>query len=793
MKPIVSLFLALLVVCSPGVAQWSPWTPQSTGLPTGYCMAWMYAVNDSIAWGVAVTNENTGAQYFSRTTDGGATWTTNTITGAPANFGADYVYAVDATRARITMFNPTPGPSRVSGALLSTTDGGTTWLKDSAAFSSTGGAPDFVYFFDANTGVAVGDPDSYGYFEIYRTSNGGANWSRVPKANIPSPLGAEYAVAGEFSAAGDCLWFPTFTLNGQARYLMTTDKGLTWSANVFPNISTKWGWHTVLEFQDDSVGLGQGSQDGVMKTTDGGLTWGLIPNTSWLSLRDLKYVQGTPGMYVGTSAFNGQSAPGEYVWGTVVTTDGGSTWTRIGQGATEFTDLSFGSSRVGWRTVWQKSYVEKFSISSGRLIGVSPDSVWYPLTGAGSTSDTVTVDIANYGTDPLQVTGIVPPGPNFTIIQQPSFPLTLTTLQSARLKLTFTPQAGGILEDSMLVLSNASNPAGSRIFLSGEGFAAKIADKYTLYVASAMLYRINADALTITKIDSLGTIPIQALTVDTSGSLYGVSARPGASTLYQIDCSTGATMLVKTFPVGYVSAIAFSPHNVLYGATTFGDFYRLNVATGAATYISSTEDVSFTSLAFNRNGRLLGSATAGTTYDNIFSIDTTTGEVALVGQSGGNAHVLSITFDPGGKLYGLTGTGADTNAIIAINPVSAVGTMLLSTGTTGLHAMAMNPYSTTGVQNQPPNGVPRVFALKQNYPNPFNPRTVVSSQLPVVSNVKLVIYDLLGREVAVLVNERRAPGYYQDTFDASGLASGVYIYRLTAGSFVQSRKMLLIK
>ncbi|RPH31483.1 T9SS C-terminal target domain-containing protein, partial [bacterium] len=67
------------------------------------------------------------------------------------------------------------------------------------------------------------------------------------------------------------------------------------------------------------------------------------------------------------------------------------------------------------------------------------------------------------------------------------------------------------------------------------------------------------------------------------------------------------------------------------------------------------------------------------------------------------------------------------------------------------------------------------------------------SQLPVASNVKLVVYDVLGREVAVLVDERRAAGQYQDNFDGSGLASGMYIYRLKAGSFVQSRTMLLLK
>jgi predicted GH43/DUF377 family glycosyl hydrolase len=98
----------------------------------------------------------------------------------------------------------------------------------------------------------------------------------------------------------------------------------------------------------------------------------------------------------------------------------------------------------------------------------------------------------------------------------------------------------------------------------------------------------------------------------------------------------------------------------------------------------------------------------------------------------------------------------------------------------------------TGVLETRP-GLPTIFTLEQNYPNPFNPTTVVSFQLPVVSKVRLVVYDLLGREVAVLVNERKMPGRYELKFDASGLASGVYLYRLTVGSFVQTRKMIVLK
>lgn len=89
--------------------------------------------------------------------------------------------------------------------------------------------------------------------------------------------------------------------------------------------------------------------------------------------------------------------------------------------------------------------------------------------------------------------------------------------------------------------------------------------------------------------------------------------------------------------------------------------------------------------------------------------------------------------------------------------------------------------------------IPNVFSLDQNYPNPFNPVTVIRFQLPVDSQVSLIVFDLLGREVATLVQDQKQAGYHQVRFDASALASGIYMYRIQAGSIIQTKKMMLIK
>jgi photosystem II stability/assembly factor-like uncharacterized protein len=99
----------------------------------------------------------------------------------------------------------------------------------------------------------------------------------------------------------------------------------------------------------------------------------------------------------------------------------------------------------------------------------------------------------------------------------------------------------------------------------------------------------------------------------------------------------------------------------------------------------------------------------------------------------------------------------------------------------------------TAIKEHIGTSVPASFHLAQNYPNPFNPTTVIEYSLPMRSKVMLYVFDILGRKVATLVNRNQTAGTHSVTFNASNLASGVYLYRLSAGNFIDTKKLMLIK
>ncbi len=118
------------------------------------------------------------------------------------------------------------------------------------------------------------------------------------------------------------------------------------------------------------------------------------------------------------------------------------------------------------------------------------------------------------------------------------------------------------------------------------------------------------------------------------------------------------------------------------------------------------------------------------------------------------------------------------------------------------HGVDISLYTDVELKDSKSGHIPNEFALYENYPNPFNPSTTIEYEIPAVvtgrdlslqHNVRLVIYDIIGREVATLINRQREPGKYSVQFDGTGLSSGVYFYQLTTGKFSQINKMMLMK
>ena len=186
------------------------------------------------------------------------------------------------------------------------------------------------------------------------------------------------------------------------------------------------------------------------------------------------------------------------------------------------------------------------------------------------------------------------------------------------------------------------------------------------------------------------------------------------------------------------------------------------------------------------NGNPSGTPTV-TTHDVSYIVDAY-GPMKIPG--GATHDVLRI------RKKGISSKGAAVSYIFlakngASVQVTAADTSLPNSGTIAVSAVSWTGPVNVAVGDE--QGIPTQFSLDQNYPNPFNPTTVVNAELPVASDMSIVVYDMLGREVARLADGRFEAGRHSFTFDGAGLASGIYWYRLTAGSFTSTRTMVLVR
>jgi hypothetical protein len=157
---------------------------------------------------------------------------------------------------------------------------------------------------------------------------------------------------------------------------------------------------------------------------------------------------------------------------------------------------------------------------------------------------------------------------------------------------------------------------------------------------------------------------------------------------------------------------------------------------------------------------------------------------AALADSVGQFEILDIA---GGSIFKVNLADFDGEFIPNSLPDPSVRSLLA-----GGFILRVTPVSPVSVQ-QPDAQLPMSMYLHQNYPNPFNPSTTIRYALPEAAQVRLEVYTLTGQRVAVLASGEQRAGWHTVAFDGSALASGVYIYRLQAGGFVQTRKLMLIK
>jgi photosystem II stability/assembly factor-like uncharacterized protein len=313
------------------------WITQESGFPTAARgISYMSAADSNFVWAAAFDDNNPTAACsdFTRSIDGGATWTPGVITNT-TGLASAMIFAIDDNKAYVPMY-------RVSGnkpmGIYATVDGGATWARQTTAtFSNSASFPNCVHFFNENDGWCMGDPIG-GEFEIYTTTNGGTNWTQVPGANIPNPVSGEFGVVGYYSAVHDTIWFGT----NMGRVYRSTDKGLTYNVATVQPFNGKYiepsfrtGLHGLV--QDKSAG----TTGAMCETFDGGLTWTAVTPTGPVFATDLVYVPGTQNTWVSSGSTGNM--------GSSYSFDGGHTWSEfLGTQGARYMQMTWVNNHCGW-------------------------------------------------------------------------------------------------------------------------------------------------------------------------------------------------------------------------------------------------------------------------------------------------------------------------------------------------------------------------------------------------------------------------------------------------------------
>jgi poly(3-hydroxybutyrate) depolymerase len=616
--------------------------------------------------------------------------------------------------------------------ILKTNDSGNQWdiqTKDAALYG--------VSFADENNGTAVGD-----FGTVIRTTDGGTTWENQSS-------GTSSNLYGVFLINPDTGW----AVGTNGRILKTVNSGTNWSQQIS---GTGLPLHAV-SFANENYGTVVGANGLIFKTTDGGMNWVNQTSGTNSSLYGVTFADIHNGIAVGSG-------------GAVIrTTDGGNNWVSQSSGTNNHLyDVTYADgiyTAVGhWGIIIRSS-------DSGNTWDIQTSGTTNKLNGVSFIDANNGTAVGWYGTI-LRTTN----GGNTWINQLFTNNETHHFIYNGIDREFYVFLPSNYMGRGAFPLMFALNGSG------GTGYTAQDASRMSSVADTSGFIVVYPNPVGANWNLNSDVGYISAL-IDSVNSYYNVDL----SRVYVCGFSFGGYMSHQLGCQLFNRIAAIAPVAGTIQGSTISNC--LSTASPPVFYMHGTLDavVPYSGVQ-NTLNFWIERNNANTSIDSVAlpDIDTTDGSTIMrynFRDSSGVARVVFYKVINGGHNW--SGTDYVFNGVGAKN-------MDVNTSQEIWNFVKDFVNKPTSIKDDPLS-IPTNFLLSQNYPNPFNPSTNISWQSPVGSWQTLKVYDLMGREVATLVDEFKSAGNYEVNFDASKLSSGTYFYTLQAGDFSQTKKLILIK
>ncbi len=337
----------------------------------------------------------------------------------------------------------------------------------------------------------------------------------------------------------------------------------------------------------------------------------------------------------------------------------------------------------------------------GKYAFGSPLNIDFGIHEQGTSSDTQSVSVTNFGSDSLTVTGLGTPDSNFVLVSAPTFPTKLATYQSIQLKYAFTPKLAGVVTDTVGIMSDDTTNGTLPLVITGKGFFITLAQGGTLYAGTGSptptgnLLSLNHTNGAPTTIGPAGYDQLNRIRVRPSNHEIVGLAQVGANmTIVRVNSLAGDAHPVASIPLSVVKTLALRADTVYVGRIS-GGIYRVDYPTGTPTLVANSGLV-ISGMDFNPlTGELwvAGRPIAGGNPDRIYKVALPSGTATLVGSTGFNTATTELLFDGQGHLFGLITPSGNPTSLVLIDTATAIGTIVGSTGITGVLTLALDPAS----------------------------------------------------------------------------------------------------